>query len=88
MPGQARYIHNRTGKERKQTYIFFSPEENWEGTSKSGWMARRSHGMAVGRVAEVCCSIVAGVRWKKRFREVGDPWEVGAEADLRTSAED
>jgi hypothetical protein len=51
-------------------------------------MLGRSHGMAGGRVAEVCRSIVAGVRWKKRFREVGGPWEVGAGADLRTSAED
>jgi len=39
-------------------------------------------------VGEVCCSIVAGVRWKKRFLEEGGPWEVGAGADLLTSCED
>ena len=47
---------------------------------------RRSHGMAGGRVDEVCCSIAEGERWKKRFLEVGDPWEVGAGAYLRRSA--
>ena len=50
--------------------------------------ARRSHGMAAGRVDEVCYSIVAGVRWKRKSLEVGGPWEVGEEADLRTSGED
>lgn len=50
--------------------------------------ARRSHGTVGGRVGEVCCSIVAGVRWKKMFLEVGGPWEVDAGADLLTSAED
>ena len=69
-------------------YLFISAEENWEGTSRSGWNARRSHGMAGGRVAEVCCSIVGDVRWKKRFLEVEGLWEVGAGADLRTSGED
>ena len=44
--------------------------------------------MVGGRVAEVYCSIVAGVRWKQTFLGVVDLWEVGAEADLRTSAVD
>jgi hypothetical protein len=84
MPGQARYIHTGDGEERKQFY--FSAAETGKGVSQDD--ARRSHGMAGGPVAEVCCSIVAGVRWKKRFLEVGGPWEVGAGAGLRTSAED
>jgi hypothetical protein len=44
--------------------------------------------MVGGRVAEVCCSIVAGGRWTQTFLGVVDLWEVGAEADLRTSAVD
>ena len=83
-PGQARYIYIHTQEMRKQS--FFSAEEAGKGVSQED--ARRSHGMEGGRVAAVCCSMVAAVRWKKRFLEVGGPWEVGAGAGLRTSAED
>jgi hypothetical protein len=44
--------------------------------------------MAEGRVAEVCCSIVAGARWRKTFRAVVGLWEVGAGGDLRRSGRD
>ena len=37
-------------------------------------------------MAAVCCSIVAGVRWKQTFLGVEDLWEVGVEAGLQTSA--
>ena len=55
---------------------------------KEGRKEARSRGMVGGRVAEVCCNIVAGVRWKQMFPGVVDPWEVDGEADLRTSAVD
>jgi len=41
-----------------------------------------------GRVVEVCCSIVAGVRLRKRFQEVGGVSEVVAGAGWRMNEKD
>ena len=81
MPGHARYVHTEQA-ECKQS---FSVEKTGKGVSQE---AQHLHGMAGGRVVEVCCSIVADVRWKKRFLVVVDLWEVAVGADLRRSAED
>ena len=45
------------------------------------WGGNGSHGRAEGRVDEVCCSIAAGVRWRRRFRGVVGVSEVGAGVD-------
>jgi hypothetical protein len=75
--GQARHaVYARARRISKQ---FSSVQE----TGEEGGNEARSHGMAEGRVAEVCCSIVVGARSRKRFRGVGGLLEVGAGGDLR-----
>lgn len=67
-------VPHRTG----QNVIFCTV--NWEG--KNGRKEARSYGMVRGRVAKVCCSIVAGVRRKQTFLGVVDLWGAGAERRL------